>query len=84
MQQAESEFEAAQTAYEANDLGGYQEHIDKARDLIQQALTLENGGSQPLPRSTVSWAQDLYAPHDLGDPRIDLVRRASRAAKKAA
>lgn len=35
----------------------------------------ENGGSRPLSRATVRWAQNLYAPDDLGDPRIDLVSR---------
>ena len=52
LEQAEHEFELAQQAYEDGDLGGYQEHNDKARDLIQQALDLENGGgasSSPSP-----------------------------------
>jgi uncharacterized membrane protein (UPF0182 family) len=45
LEQAEHEFELAQQAYEAGDLGGYQEHNSNARDLIQQALELEGGGS---------------------------------------
>ncbi|GAC1347835.1 MAG: hypothetical protein NVSMB18_34140 [Acetobacteraceae bacterium] len=35
----------------------------------------ENGDSRPLTRSAVRWAQRLYAPNDLRDPRIDLVAR---------
>ena len=35
----------------------------------------ENAGSRPLTRSTVSWAQDLYASGHLRDPRIDLAAR---------
>jgi acetyl esterase len=39
----------------------------------------ESGGSRPLSRATVDWAQDLYAPGNLNDPRIDIVRRADLA-----
>ncbi len=39
----------------------------------------ENGGSRPLSRATVRWAQDLYAPDDLANPRIDLVNRTDLA-----
>ena len=35
----------------------------------------ENGGSRPLSRATVRWAQNRYAPDDLSDPRIDLAAR---------
>ena len=35
----------------------------------------ENAHSEPLPRETVEWAQDLYARRHLNDPRIDLVAR---------
>ena len=35
----------------------------------------ENGGSRPLTRATVRWAQQRYAPDNLGDPRIDLASR---------
>lgn len=35
----------------------------------------ENGRSRPLTRATVDWAQDLYAPDNLNDPRIDLAAR---------
>ena len=35
----------------------------------------ENRRSRPLTRATVDWAQDLYAPDDLGDKRIDLAAR---------
>jgi uncharacterized membrane protein (UPF0182 family) len=45
LQEAEHQFELAQQAYDAGDLGGYQKHTDKARDLIQRALELDNGGS---------------------------------------
>ena len=49
---AENEFEAAQAAYDAGDLGGYQQHIEKARQYIKDALELENGGSSSSPSST--------------------------------
>ena len=39
----------------------------------------ENGGSRPLTRSDVRWAQRLYARDNLGDPRIDLVDRSDFA-----
>ena len=39
----------------------------------------ENRRSRPLTRATVDWAQDLYAPDDLGDKRIDLAARADFA-----
>ncbi len=35
----------------------------------------ESGDSRPLSRATVRWAQNLYAPDNLRDPRIDLVSR---------
>lgn len=35
----------------------------------------ENGGSRPLTRATVRWAQNLYASGNLRDPRIDLASR---------
>ncbi len=39
----------------------------------------ESGDSRPLTRSTVRWAQDLYAADNLRDPRIDLVSRTDLA-----
>lgn len=39
----------------------------------------ENGRSQPLTRATVRWAQNLYAPDNLTDPRIDLATRTDLA-----
>lgn len=39
----------------------------------------ENGRSQPLTRATVRWAQNLYAPDNLADPRIDLAARTDLA-----
>lgn len=39
----------------------------------------ENGGSRPLTRATVRWAQRRYAPDDLNDTRIDLASRADFA-----
>ncbi|MDT7950430.1 MAG: alpha/beta hydrolase [Acetobacteraceae bacterium] len=39
----------------------------------------ENGDSQPLTRSSVRWAQNLYADDHLADPRIDLARRSDLA-----
>ena len=39
----------------------------------------ENGRSRPLTRATVDWAQDLYAPKDLRDPRINLAARTDLA-----
>ena len=39
----------------------------------------ENADSRPLTRGTVRWAQRLYAPDNLDDPRIDLVRRSDFA-----
>lgn len=39
----------------------------------------ENARSQPLTRATVRWAQDLYAPDDLANPRIDLADRTDLA-----
>lgn len=39
----------------------------------------ENGRSQPLSRASVRWAQNLYAPDSLADPRIDLVNRSDLA-----
>ena len=35
----------------------------------------ENGGSRPLTRATVRWADRLYASGHLNDPRIDLAAR---------
>jgi acetyl esterase/lipase len=35
----------------------------------------DNGGSHPLTRATVRWAQRRYASGNLGDPRIDLASR---------
>ncbi len=35
----------------------------------------ENRRGRPLSRATVDWAQDLYAPGSLRDPRIDLAAR---------
>ena len=35
----------------------------------------ENADSEPLPRATVRWAQNAYAPDDLRNPRIDLAAR---------
>lgn len=42
---------------------------------LNTASMSENGRSRPLTRATVDWAQDLYAPDNLDDPRIDLVAR---------
>jgi len=39
----------------------------------------ENGGSNPLSRSDVRWANRLYARNDLDDPRIDLEDRSDFA-----
>ncbi len=39
----------------------------------------ENGSSRPLSRATVRWAQNLYAPDDLANPRLDLVDRTDLA-----
>jgi acetyl esterase/lipase len=39
----------------------------------------ENGSSKPLSRATVRWAQNLYAPDNLADPRIDLANRTDLA-----
>ena len=39
----------------------------------------ENGSSRPLTRATVRWAQNLYAPHNLAEPRIDLAHRTDLA-----
>jgi uncharacterized membrane protein (UPF0182 family) len=43
--QAQAAFDAADAAYEEGDLGGYQENVNEARDLIAQALEIadENG-----------------------------------------
>ena len=35
----------------------------------------DSGDSRPLTRSTVRWAQNLYAPGSLSDPRLDLLSR---------
>lgn len=35
----------------------------------------ENAGSRPFTRATFRWAQRLYAPDNLRDPRIDLLAR---------
>ena len=45
LERAQSEFLAADAALRDGDLAGYKEHIDKARDYVQQALALEGGGS---------------------------------------
>ena len=45
LDQAQQEFVAADAALEDGDLAGYQEHIQKARDLVAQALDAEGGGS---------------------------------------
>lgn len=37
------------------------------------------GNTQPLSRATIRWAQHLYAPDNLRDPRIDLASRADFA-----
>jgi uncharacterized membrane protein (UPF0182 family) len=42
--QARNEFDLAQQALQANDLGGYQEHVNRARDLVDQAAQLQGGG----------------------------------------
>jgi uncharacterized membrane protein (UPF0182 family) len=42
--QAASEFAAAQQALEANDLGAYQQHVDRARELVEQAIARQGGG----------------------------------------
>jgi uncharacterized membrane protein (UPF0182 family) len=43
--QAQAAFDAADAAYEEGDLGGYQENVNEARDLIAQAIEIaeENG-----------------------------------------
>lgn len=38
-----------------------------------------NGRLEPLPRSTIGWAQSLYASHHRSDPRIDLANRSDLA-----
>jgi uncharacterized protein len=60
--QAQQEFQLAETALKAGDLAGYQEHINKAEDLIAQAAKLlpaatqggSTGGSTPTPSPTPS------------------------------
>jgi len=47
--QAQEEFQLADEALTANDLAEYQEHIQKARELVQQALALEGGGASSSP-----------------------------------
>jgi uncharacterized protein len=52
--QASDEFDAADAALQRNDLGGYQDHIEKAQGLVSQALDLINntGGSTTSTTST--------------------------------
>lgn len=42
---------------------------------LDTASMAENRRAEPLSRADVSWAQDLYAPDDLRNPRIDLAAR---------
>jgi uncharacterized membrane protein (UPF0182 family) len=42
--QAQNEFNLAQQALQDNDLGSYQEHVNRARDLVNQASQLPGGG----------------------------------------
>jgi uncharacterized protein len=43
--EAEQEFELADQALQDGELGAYKEHIDNARDLVAQAIALENAGA---------------------------------------
>ena len=45
LDQAQQEFELADQALTDGDLSAYQEHIQKARELVQQALAAESGDS---------------------------------------
>jgi uncharacterized membrane protein (UPF0182 family) len=45
LDQAQQEFELADQALTDGDLSAYQEHIQKARELVQQALAAESGGT---------------------------------------
>ena len=48
--QAQAAFDAADAAYEEGDLGGYQENVNEARDLIAQALEIaDQNGIAPTP-----------------------------------
>lgn len=45
LSQAEEQFQLAQEALQSGDLATYQDRVDQARDLIAQAIALENGGT---------------------------------------
>jgi uncharacterized membrane protein (UPF0182 family) len=47
LDQAEQEFTKADTALSEGDLAGYQEHIKRARQLVQEALDKEGGPATP-------------------------------------
>jgi uncharacterized membrane protein (UPF0182 family) len=52
--EASDEFDAADAAYKNNDLGGYQDHIEKAQKLVSQALDLINAGGSGSSTSTTA------------------------------
>ena len=67
--QAQQEFALADEALTAGDLSAYQEHIQKARDLVRQALDAEGGGSSS-PSDEPSASGDPSPEHpDLGRHR---------------
>jgi uncharacterized membrane protein (UPF0182 family) len=56
LEQAETEFTKADQALTAGDLASYQVHIRNARDLVQQALELDGGGTSTSSPSSPSAA----------------------------
>ncbi len=54
LQQALERFQQAQTALEAGDLGTYQERIEQARSLLEQAAEEEGVQLQPTPAPTAT------------------------------
>ena len=47
LDQAQEEFEAADAAYAEGDLGAYQDHIEEAQQLVEQAVALSDGSGTP-------------------------------------
>ena len=47
LDQAQEEFELADQAYADGDLGEYQDHIQEAQRLVEQAVALSNGSGSP-------------------------------------
>jgi uncharacterized membrane protein (UPF0182 family) len=57
--QAQAAFDAADAAYEEGDLGGYQDKVNEARDLIAQALEIADAnGLAPTPTESASPAAE--------------------------